>query len=64
MATKHAGDAAPDVAQPVSQRNRVALVAARKMIPGDTSQTRRDGLAQETATFLGLAGIGANYAQL
>jgi hypothetical protein len=64
MATKHARDAAPDIAQPVFQRNRVALVAARRMILRDTSQTRRDGRAQETATFLWLAGIGAEYAQL
>ena len=37
MATKKARDAAPDVAQPNSQRNRVALVEARRMTPGDTS---------------------------
>ena len=58
MATKNARDAAPDVAQPVSQRNREALVGARRMIPGATSQTRRDGLAQEMAKLDDLAGIG------
>jgi hypothetical protein len=57
MATKNARDAAPDVAQPVSQRNRAAFVEARWMIPGETSQTRRDGLAQEMAKFDDLAGI-------
>ena len=58
MATKNARDAAPDVAQPDSQRNRAALVEARRMTPGETSQTRRDGLAQEMAKFDDLAGIG------
>jgi hypothetical protein len=33
------------------------------MIPGDTLQTRRDGLAQEMSRFGDLAGIGANCAQ-
>jgi hypothetical protein len=64
MAMKNARDAAPDVAQPVSQRNRAALIEARRMIPSNTSQTRRDGLAQAMARFRDLAGIGANYAQL
>ena len=64
MATKNAHDAAPDVAQPVSQRNRVALVEARRMIPGNTSDTRSDGLAQESANSVDLTGIGATYAQL
>ena len=65
MATKNARDAAPDAAQPpVSQRNRVALVEARRMIPGNTSDTRSDGLAQESANSVDLTGIGATYAQL
>jgi len=58
MATKNARDAAPDVAQPVSRWNRAALVEARRMTPGETSQTRRHGLAQEMAKFGVLAGIG------
>jgi hypothetical protein len=58
MATKNARDAAPDVAQPVSQRNRASLVEARRITPGKTSQTRRDGLAQEMAKLPYLAGIG------
>ena len=64
MATKNARDAAPDAVQPVSQRNRAALVEARRMVPGDTSHTRRDGLAQEMARFGDLAGIGGNDVQL
>ena len=58
MATKNARDAAPDVAQPVPHRNRASLVEARRMTPGETSQTRRDGLAQEMAKLPNLAGIG------
>jgi hypothetical protein len=64
MATKNARDAIPDEPQPVSQRDRIALVEAGRMIPGDTSQTRRDALVQEMARFGDVAGIGANYAQL
>jgi hypothetical protein len=64
MATKNACNAAPDTAQPFPQRNRVALVEAPRMTPGDTSQIRRDGLAQEMARFGDLDGIGANCAQL
>ena len=58
MATKNARDAAPDVAQPFSQRNRASLVEARRMTPGETSQTRRNGLAQEMAKLPNLAGMG------
>jgi len=64
MATKNARDTAPDTAQPVSQRNRVALVESRRMIPDNTSETRSDGFAQEMAYSVDLAGIGATYAQL
>ena len=64
MATKNARDAAPDATQPVSQRNGVALVEARRMIPDNTSDTQSDGFAQELANWVVLTGIGATYAQL
>jgi hypothetical protein len=60
MTTKNARLAAIDATQPVSQRNRATRVEGRRMEPGDTSQTRSDGLAPEMARIGDLAGIGAN----